>query len=133
MDSLIKILNDSITGIIYFSALFFFFLRFIKVDDLHLRWIIRDNKDVMLYFFVLVVFISRIIGGMAENIMSAKMLDLTVSTPQFKNESKKKDGNRAITHLIAHGMVIESFSRHPVFINSFILNVPTGQVIFLFF
>ena len=76
MDYLIKIINDSITGIIYFAALFFFILRYIKVDDLHLRRMIKDNKDLMLYFMVLIVFISRIIGGMAESIMSAKMMDL---------------------------------------------------------
>ena len=67
MDYLIRILNDSLTGIIYFAALFFFLLRFIKVYKLDF---IKEYKDVMLYLIVLVVFSSRIIGGIADNIVS---------------------------------------------------------------
>lgn len=67
MDYLIRILNDSITGIIYFAALFFFFLRYIKAYKLDF---IKEYKDVMLYSVVLVVFFSRIISGIAESIVS---------------------------------------------------------------
>jgi len=67
MDYLLRILNESITGIIYFAALIILFLKCIK-KKYDIKYI-KDRKDLMLYFVILIVFISRIMGGIAQSIL----------------------------------------------------------------
>jgi len=73
MEYLLKILDNAIPGVIYCSAIIFFFLSIIGLTQnnpkVNVEFSKLNHRNFVLYYLVIFVFISHIISGVADVIV----------------------------------------------------------------
>ena len=70
MDYILRILNESISGLIYFAAFFIFFILLFDKEKKSIKFII-EHSDIMLYLGIVVILASITINSIAKTFIQS--------------------------------------------------------------